>query len=30
VSLYAIELERSVRGKYAQFAEEIFEKKSNE
>jgi len=26
VTMYAIELERSVRGKFAQFAEEIFEK----
>ncbi|WP_299879796.1 PhoH family protein [uncultured Cocleimonas sp.] len=29
VSMYAIELERSVRGKFAQFAEEIFEKREN-
>lgn len=27
INMYAIELERSVRGKFAQFAEEIFEKK---
>ncbi len=27
ISMYAIELEKSVRGKYAQFAEDIFEDK---